>query len=35
VIDAGLATAVLAPAALGARLARMAGVGGLLGATVV
>jgi two-component system chemotaxis response regulator CheB len=35
VIDAGLATAVLAPAALGARLARMAGVGGLLGSPVV
>jgi two-component system chemotaxis response regulator CheB len=35
VIDAGLATAVLAPAALGARLARMAGVSALLGATVV
>jgi two-component system chemotaxis response regulator CheB len=30
VIDAGLATAILAPAALGARLARMAGVGVVL-----
>jgi two-component system chemotaxis response regulator CheB len=35
VIEAGLATAVLAPAALGARLGRMAGVGGLLSASVV
>jgi two-component system chemotaxis response regulator CheB len=35
VIEAGLATAVLAPAALGARLARMAGVGGLLSSPVV
>jgi two-component system chemotaxis response regulator CheB len=34
VIEAGLATAVLDPAALGARLGRMAGVGGLLSASV-
>lgn len=34
VIEAGLATAVLDPAALGARLGRMAGVGALLNASV-
>jgi two-component system chemotaxis response regulator CheB len=34
VIEAGLATAVLDPAALGARLGRMAGVGGFLSASV-